>query len=141
MKKVVLRNFTKFKGKYLCLILFCNKVFSLLNNRPYHRCFPVNFAKFLITAFLQNTSARLLLNVQLVLTNFEKGYHPPIPTSFSLCFLFKTPPQFFIEASHNSFHWCTQKHALWCQICHGQILKLMQSFNDCSRGKNSDRKL
>ena len=29
--------------------------------RPWHRCFPVNFAKFLRTHFLQNTSRRLLL--------------------------------------------------------------------------------
>ena len=28
-----------------------------------HRCFPVNFAKFLRTPFLQSTSRRLLLNV------------------------------------------------------------------------------
>ena len=27
----------------------------------WHKCFPVNFAKFLITPFLQNTSGRLLL--------------------------------------------------------------------------------
>ena len=32
-----------------------------LGQRLQHRCFPVNFAKFLRTHFLQNTSGRLLL--------------------------------------------------------------------------------
>ena len=35
---------------------------TLLKRRLWHRCFPVNFAKFLWTAFLQKTSARLLLD-------------------------------------------------------------------------------
>ena len=43
-KKAVLRNFAKFTGKHLCQSLFLNKVLG-------HRCFPVNFAKFLRTAF------------------------------------------------------------------------------------------
>ena len=34
---------------------------TLLKKRLWHRCFPVNFAKFLRTPFLQNTSGRLLL--------------------------------------------------------------------------------
>ena len=33
---------------------------TLLKKRLWHRCFPVNFAKFLRTTFLQNTSWRLL---------------------------------------------------------------------------------
>ena len=41
-KKDVLRNFTKFTGKHLC--------------HRWHRCFPVNFVKFLRTPFLLNTS-------------------------------------------------------------------------------------
>ena len=32
-----------------------------LKKRLWHRCFPVNFAKFLKTPFSQNTSGRLLL--------------------------------------------------------------------------------
>ena len=67
MKKGVLRNFTKFTGKHLCQSLFFNKVAglspaTLLKKRPWHRFFPVNFAKFLRTYFLQNTSGRLLLS-------------------------------------------------------------------------------
>ena len=34
---------------------------TLLKKRLWHRCFSVNFAKFLRTPFLQNTSGRLLL--------------------------------------------------------------------------------
>ena len=48
-KKGVLRNFAKLTGKHLCQRFFFNKVAGL-------RCFPVNFAKFLRTPFLQNTS-------------------------------------------------------------------------------------
>ena len=31
---------------------------ALLKKRPWHRCFPVNFAKFLRTHFLKNTTGR-----------------------------------------------------------------------------------
>ena len=65
VKQVVLRNFRKLTGKYLCQSLFYNKVASLspfLKRRLWHMCFPVNFAKFLRKPFLQNTSGQLLLN-------------------------------------------------------------------------------
>ena len=60
-KKDVLRNFAKFTGKHLCQSFFFDKVAGLrlailLKKRPWRRCFPVNFAKFLKTLFLQNTS-------------------------------------------------------------------------------------
>ena len=35
---------------------------NLLKKRPWHRCFPMNFAKFLRAPFLQKTSERLLRN-------------------------------------------------------------------------------
>ena len=67
MKKGVIRNFTKFTGKYLSQSPFFNKVAgprlaTLLKKRHWHRCFHVNFVKFLRTPFLQNTSGRLLLS-------------------------------------------------------------------------------
>ena len=37
---------------------------TLLKKRLWHRCFPVNFVKFLRTPFLQNTSHRLLLSLE-----------------------------------------------------------------------------
>ena len=66
LRKRVLRNFAKLTGKHLYHSLFLNKVAglrtaTLLKKRPWHRYFPVNFAKFLRTPFLQNTSRRLLL--------------------------------------------------------------------------------
>ena len=66
VKKGVLRNFAKFKGKHLCRSLFFNKVAglrpaTLLKKRLWHRFFAVNFKKFLRTPFLQKTSRRLLL--------------------------------------------------------------------------------
>ena len=38
-----------------------NKVAPLLKKRLWHRCFPVNFGKFLRTPFLENTSGQLFL--------------------------------------------------------------------------------
>ena len=63
LKKGVLKNFTKFTGKHLYQSLLFNKVAALLKRRHWHRCFPVNFVKFLRAAFLQNTSGRLLLKL------------------------------------------------------------------------------
>ena len=60
VKKGVLRNFAKFTGKHLYQILFFNKVAGL-NNSLWHRCFPVNFAKFLrtsiFTKYLRTTAS------------------------------------------------------------------------------------
>ena len=64
VKQYVLRNFAKFRGKHLRQSLFFNKVAgtaTLLKKRLLHRCFPVNFAKFLKIPFSQKTSGRLLL--------------------------------------------------------------------------------
>ena len=68
-EKSVLRNFANFTGKHLCQSLFCNKVDKLLNfwwtlskKRIWHRCLPVNFAKFPRTFFLIEHLRWLLLN-------------------------------------------------------------------------------
>ena len=66
-KRYSYKNFAKFTGKHLCWGLFFNKVVvlkpaTLLIKRFQHRCFPVNFAKFLRMPFLQNNSVGLLLN-------------------------------------------------------------------------------
>ena len=64
--KAVLRNFAKFTGKHLYQSLFFNEVAglrpaTLLKMRLWHRCFSVNFAKFLRTNFftehLQTTAS------------------------------------------------------------------------------------
>ena len=66
IKKDVLKNSAKFTGKQMCQSLFLNKVAgirpaTLIRKRLWHSCFPVNFAKYLRTPFLQNTPGRLLL--------------------------------------------------------------------------------
>ena len=45
VRKVVIRNFEKFTRKHLCQSLFFDKVAG------WHRCFPMNFAKFLRIPF------------------------------------------------------------------------------------------
>ena len=82
VRKGVLRNFAKFTGKHPCQRLFFNRVgglkpATLFKKRLWRRCFLVNFAKFLTTPFLQNTSGRLLLNQVSLEVNvkniFERG--------------------------------------------------------------------
>ena len=56
-KKGVLRNFVKFTGKHLCQSFFFNKVAglrpaTLLKKKLWHRCFLVNFVRFLRAPFL-----------------------------------------------------------------------------------------
>ena len=60
VRKGVLENFAKFKGKHLWQSLFCDRVAglrpaTLLKKKLWHWCFPVNFKKFLRTPFLQRT--------------------------------------------------------------------------------------
>ena len=67
VRKGVLRNFKKFTGKHLCQNLFSNKVAARpatsLKKRLWHRCFPVNFAKFLRTPFFIENLWWLLLQI------------------------------------------------------------------------------
>ena len=78
VRKDVLRNFAKFTGKHLCqgLLMSGPKACSFIKKRLWHRCFPVNFAKFLRTPFLQNTSGRLLLfRVNRVSDYYAKSFY------------------------------------------------------------------
>ena len=43
---------------------FVNKVFFFIKKRLWHRCFPVNFVKFLETPFFTEHLLRLLLNLK-----------------------------------------------------------------------------
>ena len=59
IKRVVLKNFSKFTGKHLCQSLFLLIKLhalpaTLLKKRFWRRCFPLNFEKFLRTLFSQN---------------------------------------------------------------------------------------
>ena len=80
-KKDILRNFAKFTGKQLCQSLFLNKVASLrpatlLKKSLWHRCFPLNFSKFLRTLFFTEHLRWLLFwwIVFTSLTSFLKSY-------------------------------------------------------------------
>ena len=75
VNKVVLRNLAKFTGKHMCQGLFFGKVTglwpaTLLKKRLWHRCFPVNFVKFLQTPFLTEHLWWLLLSFQVSLCYF-----------------------------------------------------------------------
>ena len=64
--KVFCNRRCKLTGKHLYQNLFFSKVTvlrpaTLSKRRLWHKCFPVNFSKFLRTPFLQNPSRRLLL--------------------------------------------------------------------------------
>ena len=60
-KKGVLKNFTKFAGKHLCQSL---TPATLLKKRLWHRCFSVNFVKFLRTPFYIEHLWWLLLKIK-----------------------------------------------------------------------------
>ena len=97
--------------KKRCQSLFFNKVAgwgpaTLLKKRPWHRCFPVNFAKFFRTPFLQNTSGGLLLTFEFKLENtgehkVSKGLNYPMQLSeysfiFTPCTTFSGNWSYFI---------------------------------------------
>ena len=75
----VLKDFAKFTGKCLCQSLFFNKVAglrppTLLKKRLWYKCFPVNFAKFLITPlFTEHLQWLLLTMVNLRCLLYCKG--------------------------------------------------------------------
>ena len=52
VKKGVLTNFAKFTGKTCVRVSFLIKLQALLKKRLWHRCFHVNFAKFVRAPFL-----------------------------------------------------------------------------------------
>ena len=84
-KKDVLENFAKFTVKHLCQSLFFNKVAglrpaTLLKKRLWHRCFTVNFAKFLRTPFFIEHLWWLLPAFLMYC------YHHVMPNIFSLHF-------------------------------------------------------
>ena len=58
-KKGVLKTFTKFTGKHLR-----QRVSFLIKKRLWHRCFPMNFEKFLRAPFLTEHLRWLLLGKQ-----------------------------------------------------------------------------
>ena len=63
---------------------------NFIKNRLWHRCFPVNFTKFLRTPFLQNTSGQLLLHfTRLMKVPFRTIFKNAIITFLLTNLLFK----------------------------------------------------
>ena len=67
-KKDAPENSTKYTGKHFCQSLFFNKVAglkpaTLLKERLWHRCFPVNFGKFVRKSFFTEHLWWLLLQL------------------------------------------------------------------------------
>ena len=88
IKKGVLRNFKKFIGKHLCQSLSFNKVEglrpeTLLKKRLWHRCFPVNFVKFLRTPFLTEHVWWLLVALSLKKREGKPYQYQPLQRFFS----------------------------------------------------------
>ena len=84
-KKDVLKIFAKFIGKNLCWSPFLNRPKTLLKRILQDRCFPVSFAKFLRTLFIQNTSGRLLLSFRTFVWMI-----PNVPAFFKIQFKLKS---------------------------------------------------
>ena len=77
----VLKKFAKFSWKHL-------RPATMLKKRLQRRCFTVNFAKFLRTRFLQNTSGRLLLFFLIRFTVFlptQWSYRDQVFSIFLTC--------------------------------------------------------
>ena len=93
MKKSVLGNSTKFTRKHLYQSLFVNKVAglrpaTLLKKRLWHRCFPLNFVKFLRAPFyiehVCTTASFSLHKIHYFLTHFmQLGIDSSLDTNFS----------------------------------------------------------
>ena len=99
VRKVVLRNSKKFTGRHLCQSLFFNKVAGF---KPvlWHRCFPVNFVKFLRTPFLQNSPGWLLLS--------SYGFFAtPISSSLLFIFIFRLQVYLIPQCTYFLLVWMT----------------------------------
>ena len=119
-KKDVLRNFAKFTGKHLCQSLFFNKVAGLrpatvLKKRIWHRCLPVNFAKFLRTPFSIEHLRWLLLYI----TNSLIWLAPFLKNQFRT-FHHKCSNTLVISISHMKLFKRTKKLALNLNIEFGR---------------------
>ena len=86
-KKGVLRNFTKSTEKQLWQGLFFNKVAGL---RLWHRCFPVNFVKFLrIPSFYRTLRWLLLFSYKhiFIIKKLQHFYHKEVITHITRDFI------------------------------------------------------
>ena len=72
MKKGVLRKFHKIHRKTpVPESLLSLRPATLFKKRLWHRCFPLNFAKFLRAPFLYNTSGQLILKIYVKISSHK----------------------------------------------------------------------
>ena len=108
VRKYFFRNFANLIiRKHLRQSLFFNKVAglrtaTLLKKRPWHRCFVVNFEKYLKTPFLQNTFGRLLVDFfdSSKILVLAPWYFRPAPR-FAPTTIHANPRQNFIDQRQN----------------------------------------
>ena len=119
-KKSVLRSSAKFTEKHLCQSLFFNKVAglrpaTLLKKRPWHRCFPVNLAKFLRTPFFTEHFRWLLLalNESVLKWDLRPKTHPGF-NSIILMILWKRATHKVLW-SFDQFSWSYEVIKFWIQ--------------------------
>ena len=86
VKKSDLENFSKFTGKHLCQGL---RPATLLKKRLWHKCFPVNFTKFLRTPFLREHLPWLLMNLSHHNVKCSSQWMDKIQIGMFLCYLSK----------------------------------------------------
>ena len=115
VRKDILRNFAKFKGKHLCQSLFFNKVAgrpaTLFKKRLWRRCFLVSFAKFLRTPFftehLQKTTSELLpVAINLKRYTPEIGIIVFYTTCGVSCTVILLPELTALIDQRAKHHWC-----------------------------------
>ena len=102
-KKGILKNFTKFTGKHLWQSLFFDKVAglrtaTLFKERLWHKCFPVNFVKFLRTSiFIEHLWWLFLL---LINQHRRPVLKPVCNVCFAYCFVISN------KGNNNFFNHC-----------------------------------
>ena len=79
-KTGALNNFTNFTKKPVLESYF--KACSFIEKRRQHRCFPMKFANFLSTHFLQDTSGGCFLMNSSLVSNVNKKYNCSGPPAF-----------------------------------------------------------
>ena len=124
-KKGSLRNFTKFTGKQVYQGPFFNPSFK---KRLWHRCFLVNFVKFLRTSFLQNTSGGCFCNcsyeVYMVLSVLIIEVLLGYTIKFIRIYLTNTPRIFHVETTwKRAFPYRFKVGYTWCVCKINSIVK------------------
>ena len=150
VKRSFLRNFVKFTGKHLCQSLFFNKVAglrptTLLRKRFWHRCFPVNFAKFLRAPFLQNSPGQMLLIwvrwVHSFSVNITLLWDFDIETVAEKIFRSSHSQMFFKKGVLKNFTKFSGRHLWWSVFLIKFLTKCLKSarWTECNKRQHDKR--